>query len=580
MNAKRWAVLTAALLLVAAAGIGVWAMKDSANETSQVAADYKGHGGTFKNTLAEIDTPDPAVVYKDGYYYMTFTHNGADIMVMKSRTIDFKQAERKVVWYPDIGTNYSAELWAPEIQFLQGKWYIYFAADDGQNENHRMFVLEANTDDPMGSYTFKGQVKDDTDKWAIDGLAMELNDKLYFVWSGWEGDINIQQNTYIAPMSDPLTISGPRVLLSEPDLEWEKAGGPPYINEGHSILHHNGQVHIVYSGAGSWTPFYALGMLSLKEGADPLVASNWTKAQEPILKMDDDAGVYGPGHNSFVTSPDGTEQWIVYHATTAPTDGWGNRKARAQKLAWDEAGNLRIGKPLSLDTAIEVPAGMGVFKAAAASADASFDLIPSTIHTTAPLLIHYRNDTGEKLQASVSVNGEQAADVELPETDGKGYAYADISLASGMNEIHIAIAGGQGKIDAIELPRYEAEYAAAGARGEAEENLFSSAGGKAVITPGEGEALRFANIQVPVSGAYEIRLAAANSSGNDAELQVRVGGSGSKAKRIVFPNGKRNNYQTQSVTLQLKAGKNAIILENATAEVHVDYMDILRSSAQ
>lgn len=555
-------------------------MKDNANEESGIAADYNGHGGTFKNTLAEIDTPDPAVVYKDGYYYMTFTHNGADVMVMKSRTIDFKQAERKVVWYPDIGTNYSAELWAPEIQFLQGKWYIYFAADDGLNENHRMFVLEADTDDPMGSYTFKGQVTDDSNKWAIDGLVMELGSKLYFVWSGWEGDINVQQNTYIAPMSDPLTISGPRVLLSEPDLEWEKAGGPPYINEGHSILHHNGQVHIVYSGAGSWSPFYALGMLSLKEGSDPLTASNWTKSQEPILKMDEEAGVYGPGHNSFVSSPDGTEQWIVYHATTAPTDGWGNRKARAQKLEWDEAGNLQIGKPLSLDTAIEVPSGTGVFKAATTSADVSFDLIPSTIHTNAPVLIHYRNDTGKTLQASVSVNGEQAAAIELPQAAGTGYAYADIALGAGMNEVHIAIDGGQGMIEAMELPRYEAEYAAVGALGEAEENLFASGGGKVVITAGEGEAVRFANVRVPVSGSYEVRLSVANSSGSDAELQIRAEGGKGKAERVIFPSGKRNNYQTQSVTLQLKAGRNALILENATAEVHVDYMDISRSSAQ
>ncbi|WP_219836992.1 family 43 glycosylhydrolase [Paenibacillus sp. R14(2021)] len=580
MNPKHWAVLAAAVLLVGAAVIGVWVLKDSAKDEKEITAHYNGHGGTFKNTLAEIDTPDPSVIYKDGYYYMTFTHNGADIMVMKSRTMDFKQAERKVVWYPDIGTRYSAELWAPEMQFLQGKWYIYFAADDGLNENHRMFVLEADTDDPMGSYTFKGQITDDTNKWAIDGLAMELNDKLYFVWSGWESDINIQQNTYIAPMSDPLTISGPRVLLSEPDLEWERAGGPPFINEGHSILHHNGQVHIVYSGAGSWTPFYALGMLTLKECADPLVALNWTKAQEPILKMDEVAGVYGPGHNSFVTSPDGTEQWIVYHATTAPTDGWGNRKARAQKLVWDKAGNLQIGKPLSLDTAIEVPAGTGVFKADAASADVSFDLIPSTIQTTAPLLIHYQNGTEDKVRAKVSVNGEQTADAELPKVLGAGYAYTDIALAAGMNEIHITMDGGQGRIEAIELPRYEAEYAAAGTQGEAEENLFSSAGGKVVIATGEGEALRFANIQVPVSGAYEIRLAAANFSGSDAELQIRADGIGSKGSSIVFPNGKRNNYQTHSVTLQLKAGKNAIILENATSEVHVDYMDILRSSTQ
>lgn len=554
-------------------------MKDLSRQANEEAAAYNGHGGTFKNTLADIDTPDPAVVYKDGFYYMTFTHNGADVMVMKSRTIDFKQAERKVVWYPDMGTNYSAELWAPEIQFIQGKWYIYFAADDGLNENHRMFVLEADSDDPMGSYTFKGQVTDETNKWAIDGLVMELGGKLYFVWSGWEGDINVQQNTYIAPMSDPLTISGPRVLLSEPDLEWEKAGGPPYINEGHAILHHDGQVHIVYSGAGSWTPFYALGMLTLKQGADPLVASNWTKSEQPILKMDEEAGVYGPGHNSFVTSPDGTEQWIVYHATTAPTDGWSNRKARAQKLAWDEAGKLQIGKPLSLNTAIEVPSGMGVFKAAEASADVRFDLIPSNVHTAAPLLIHYRNGTEQTLQAQVRVNGGEAAAVELPRLEGTGYAYADVNLAAGMNEISIAIDGGQGNIEAIELPRYEAEYASAGPLGQAEENAFATGTGIVIAEAGEGEAVRFENIQVPASGRYEIRIAAANpSESSEAGLQIRVENGKGKAERVVFPAGKRNNYQTQIVTMQLKAGRNALILENATAELRVDYLDIARRS--
>ncbi|GLX66812.1 hypothetical protein MU1_11560 [Paenibacillus glycanilyticus] len=553
-------------------------MNGNTNNENETAAEYNGHGGTFKNTLAEIDTPDPAVVYKDGYYYMTFTHNGADIMVMKSRTIDFKQAERKVVWYPDIGTNYSAELWAPEIQFIQGKWYIYFAADDGLNENHRMFVLEADTDDPMGSYTFKGQVTDDSNKWAIDGLAMELGDKLYFVWSGWEGDINVQQNTYIAPMSDPLTISGPRVLLSEPDLDWEKAGGPPYINEGHSILHHDGDVSIVYSGAGSWTPYYALGMLTLKQGADPLVAENWTKSQEPILKMDEEAGVYGPGHNSFITSPDGTEQWIVYHATTAPTDGWGNRKARAQKLAWDETGKLQLGKPLSLTTAIEVPSGMGIFKAAVPSAEVAFDHISSNVHTTAPLMIHYEIAAAETLTAAISVNGEQATTVELPALDGTGYAYADIPLDAGMNEITLSIQGGEGLIKAIELPRYEAEYASEGELGQAEDNAFASGTGIVIAGAGEGEAVRFTNIQVPVSGKYDIRIAAANPSESDeAELQVRV--EDGKGKKIIFPAGKRNNYQTQTITLQLKAGKNAIILENATAELRIDYLDLIRSNS-
>lgn len=214
-NSRTIIYSLAALLFFILAGGAYLLLKPNNGVKDEV---YKGHGGTFKNTLAEIDTPDPSVIYKDGYYYMTFTHNGTDIMVMKSLTLDFRQAERKVVWYPPAETAYSANLWAPELQYIRGSWYIYFAADDGQNENHRMYVLQADSGDPLGSYTFKGQVTDSSNKWAIDGLAMEVDGELYFVWSGWEGEANAAQNTYIAPMSDPLTISGPRVLLSEPLL--------------------------------------------------------------------------------------------------------------------------------------------------------------------------------------------------------------------------------------------------------------------------------------------------------------------------------------------------------------------------
>nr|WP_198158097.1 family 43 glycosylhydrolase [Paenibacillus sp. P22] len=149
IRGKRAFLLAAGALLVLIAG-GIYWMQQQGDEEKTLS--YNGHGGMFKNTLAEIDTPDPSVVYRDGFYYMTFTHNGADIMVMKSRTLDFRAAERKVVWYPPAETAYSANLWAPEIQYLQGKWYIYFAADDGDNANHRMYVLEGESGDPMGSY--------------------------------------------------------------------------------------------------------------------------------------------------------------------------------------------------------------------------------------------------------------------------------------------------------------------------------------------------------------------------------------------------------------------------------------------
>ncbi|PAK54537.1 family 43 glycosylhydrolase [Paenibacillus sp. 7541] len=535
---------------------------------------YAGHGGTFKNTIVDMDTPDPSVVYKDGYYYMTFTHNGADIMVMKSRTIDFRQAERKVVWYPPIGTMYSANLWAPELQYIQGKWYIYFAADDGQNENHRMYALEALSDDPLGEYEFRGKIDDGSDQWAIDGLVMEHEDQLYFVWSGWEGDINISQNTYIAPMSDPLTISGPRVLLSEPTLDWERAGGPPYIQEGQAILKHQGRLFIAYSGAGSWTPFYSIGLLTLKEGGDPLQPDDWTKLEQPLMVMDEEAEVYGPGHNSFTSSPDGSETWIVYHATSGVHDGWSNRKARAQKVSWDEQGMPVFGQPLSLDTAIEVPSGEGVYRAEYAVMEEGkllFDLIPSTVQGEMPVLLHYSGGGDEVI---LDVNGEEKSRLELPLVEGgeAGYAWVSVPLEAGMNTLGIQAPEGT-TIEAMELTRYEAEYGQAEGGAWAESNPFASGGG---IASGAGEgtgAVKFANVIVPQAGEYQLRIAASNRSASEETLEIKL--SGKQAARAAIPSSDRQ-FTTVTVNVKLRQGANEIVIDKLNESLAIDYIDILR----
>ncbi|NQX48704.1 family 43 glycosylhydrolase [Paenibacillus tritici] len=541
---------------------------------------YKGHGGTFKNTLAEIDTPDPSVIYREGYYYMTFTHNGTDIMVMKSRTLDFRQAERKVVWYPPAETAYSANLWAPELQYIRGSWYIYFAADDGRNENHRMYVLQGDSGDPLGGYTFKGQVTDSTNKWAIDGLAMEADGELYFVWSGWEGEMNAAQNTYIAPMSDPLTISGPRVLISEPLLPWEQAGGPPYINEGQSVLQRDGRVFIVYSGAGSWTPHYSLGMLALKPGGNPLEAADWIKSEEPLLAMDEAAGVYGPGHNSFTVSPDGSEQWIVYHATTGAADGWNNRKARAQRVSWDNEGLPVFGKPLPLSEALNVPSGTGVFRAESAVRSGNrleFPSLPSAVDSGTPLLVHYVNSGGEAVEALLSVNGGLPSTLHLPPSgEGQaGYAYLSLPFAAGKNTVAIEWPEGAGaEVQAIEIPRYEGEAQSLEGEAAAEDNPYASGGAVAALS-GSGAALRFGNIQVPRSGTYTVTLAVLNAS-PDAKLEVSVNGA---PETISLPGRKeRNQPAFMELKLKLQSGENEIILFDRQGSFGIDYMDIWQKS--
>ena len=63
-----------------------------------------------------------------------------------------KKAVVNTVWTPPATGPYSKDIWAPEIHFLQNKWYIYFAADDGDNKNHRIYVLENSSADPLSGY--------------------------------------------------------------------------------------------------------------------------------------------------------------------------------------------------------------------------------------------------------------------------------------------------------------------------------------------------------------------------------------------------------------------------------------------
>ncbi len=179
---------------------------------------------TFKNPLLPSGA-DPWVIYDNGfYYYMNST--GVNLTIWKIRNVaDLATAERHVVWTPPATGPYSREIWAPELHRIQGTWYIYFAADAGDNDTHRIWVVSNSSADPtQGTWEFKGKVADPSDKWAIDASVFENAGKLYLIWSGWEGDKNGVQSIYIARLKNPWTVEGERVRLSTPEYPWEKVG--------------------------------------------------------------------------------------------------------------------------------------------------------------------------------------------------------------------------------------------------------------------------------------------------------------------------------------------------------------------
>lgn len=314
---------------------------------------------TFLNPLIAAGQ-DPSVVYHEGYYYLVQS-TASGLTITKSDTITGLGSELSVqVYAPPPNQPYSYDLWAPELLYIRGNWYIYVAATDspGNNPSHRMYVLQADTADPLGTWTMKGKIYDPAaDRWAIDGTVFEYNETLYMVWSGWETEQgDFPQNLYIAEMSDPLTLAGPRHLLSEPDQPWEQTVAA--LQEGPQTFIHNNRLSIVYSADASWTPAYKLGILTLT-GDDPLDRNSWTKSG-PVFEQvpDADTPVYGPGHNSNpVLSPNGEEYWFFYHAKRLSTPGWDDRGIRTQKFTWSSDDIPVFGEPIPASVAQPIPAG-------------------------------------------------------------------------------------------------------------------------------------------------------------------------------------------------------------------------------
>jgi GH43 family beta-xylosidase len=323
-----------------------------------------GPAQTFTNPI-DPNGADPFVSQFHGDYLYTRSSGSAVYVQRSSRLQEINSAPLINVWTPPPGQPYSTDVWAPELHYLNDKWYIYLAADsNNDNATHKMWVLEGDSPDPQGTYTIKAQLQATPDRWAIDGTPMMLDGQLYFVWSGWPGFTDGQQNLYIAKMSNPWTIDGERALISQPTFNWERNGMP--INEGPEVLQHDGQTFIIYSASGYWTNEYCLGQLTYS-GGDPMQANSWTKRSTPVFAAANN--VVGVGHASFTKSPDGLEDWIVYHAHNTPGEFTGVRDIHAQRFTWNANGTPNFGQPIGRGVAVVEPAGTPHFVSSVLDAD-------------------------------------------------------------------------------------------------------------------------------------------------------------------------------------------------------------------
>ncbi|WP_117209547.1 RICIN domain-containing protein [Allorhizocola rhizosphaerae] len=307
---------------------------------------------TFRNPLV-ANGADPWLQYHNGNYYLATTTWTQQLVMRKSPTITGLSTAPAVNIWADTDAANCCNHWAPEFHRLTGpngtRWYyMYTSGRNGTFDYQHLSVLESAGDDPMGPYRHMGSPLGTN--WNIDGSYLQLNGQLYLLWSEFVGS---DQSLWIARMSNPWTVTGPSVVISRPTHSWETQG--LRVNEAPEVLQRNGRTFLIYSASYCATQHYKLGMLTLN-GADPMSPASWTKSPNPVFQSAN--GVYGPGHNGFFTSPDGSQSWIVYHGNASSSQGCSTtRSTRAQPFTWNADGTPNFGAPVSTATNVNVPSG-------------------------------------------------------------------------------------------------------------------------------------------------------------------------------------------------------------------------------
>ncbi|KAI9148895.1 Extracellular exo-alpha-(1-_5)-L-arabinofuranosidase [Paramyrothecium foliicola] len=317
----------------------------------------------FTNPVKTLNGSDPQMIYYEGKYYLTATSWTTVELTVASSIEGLKKAIPTVIYDDRSDPLRTRNWWAPEMWRIDGRWYVYFSTSingtwDEMLPSLTQWVLEGGTEGPLDDpFVLKGKIRPNNYHGGmLDGTVYNIDGKNYFIFSSVasEDESPNGASLWISELLTPTTL-GPATMIAYPDYDWEQEVSA--VLEGAAgITSPSGEVWMVYSADSCNGPEYKLGAMKLTTGADPLLPSSWTKLPEPILVTTPENGIYGPGHNGFFKSPDGTQDWTVFHANRDENGSCDKfRQTFVQQVAWGEDGAPRLAPPLPAGVEIDEP---------------------------------------------------------------------------------------------------------------------------------------------------------------------------------------------------------------------------------
>jgi GH43 family beta-xylosidase len=280
---------------------------------------------TYQNPVYPDTMADPFVLRHEGVYYAYGTGPaGAD-----GRQVPVLRSTDLVHWQPAghaLTPTGHEQVWAPEVASHEGRFYMYYSSGskpEGIDQKLRVAVA----DHPQGPFIDAGKVLVPDQPFSIDAHPFRDDDGQWYLFysvdfQSPEDDHRVGTGIVVDRLADMTTLEGQPLTVVRPHHDWHvfRKDRPIYGKvvdwhtvEGASVLKHGGEYYCFYSG-GAWErDNYGVSFVVARHPMGPYRRP--MGGHEALLMRTPAFGqLIGPGHNSFTTSPDGSETWIVYHA--------------------------------------------------------------------------------------------------------------------------------------------------------------------------------------------------------------------------------------------------------------------------
>jgi GH43 family beta-xylosidase len=294
----------------------------------------------YKNPVFDQYMADPFVLQHEGHYYAygtgSLSPEGWPFPVLHSTDLATWQ-QRGWALVPPGGD----EFWAPEVAYDEGVFYMYYSARGIDGKDHQLRV--ATQTSPLGPFQDAGRVLVPDQPFTIDAHPFRDQDGQWYLFYSrdfltLDDPYRVGTGIVVDRLLDMLTLAGePRVVI-RPHADWQlfKAQRSMYgaiydwhTIEGPAVRLHNGRYYCFYSG-GAWEhDNYGISYVVAEHVLGPY---RLPSEDHQVLLRSVLGHVIGPGHNSFTTSPNGDQEYIVYHAWDPDMTA---RRMCIDKLGWD-----------------------------------------------------------------------------------------------------------------------------------------------------------------------------------------------------------------------------------------------------